>query len=109
MANTRQTTPTRGWDVEERIMHNHELVREHIDDLLREGAMLRAERMEAQHGSWMGPAVAGRTRRTLSGAGGGALRPARLRLGAWLVALGWAVAGCPGESRGAGEQARRVA
>jgi hypothetical protein len=107
MANTGQITRTPGWDVEERVMHNHELVREHIDDLLREGAILRAERVEAEYRSSGAGAITGgpsptqvRTR---------FLRLARVRLGRWLVGVGWAVAGSSAESRGAGERARPAA
>ena len=107
MANTGQITRTPGWDVEERVMHNHELVREHIDDLLREGAILRAERVEAEYRS----SIAGAIHRgpTTALAGARVLRPARVRLGRWLVAVGWAVAGSPPDSRGAGERARPAA
>jgi hypothetical protein len=107
MANTGQITRTPGWDVEERVMHNHELVREHIDDLLREGAILRAERVEAEYRSSGAGAITGgpsptqvRTR---------LLRLARVRRGRWLVAVGLAVAGSPADSRGAGERARPAA
>ena len=106
MANTRQTATARGWDVEERIMHNHQLVREHIEDLLREGAVLRAERLEAEHRSSLGRAATDRHRPAPAGAR--ALRPARVRIGRWLVAAGLAVAGSAGESRGTSEQAGRV-
>ena len=101
MANTRQIEQTQGWDVEERIMHNHELVREHIDDLLREGALLRAERLEAEHRASMGRAAALRATPAL----GHVIRPARMRFGHWLVSVGWAVAGSPAESRGTTGQA----
>jgi hypothetical protein len=107
MANTGQIARTPGWDVEERVMHNHELVREHIDDLLREGSILRAERVEAEHRSSIASANA--TGPSLTQAGGRVLRPARVRLGRWLVAVGWAVAGSPVDSRGAGERARPAA
>ena len=107
MANTGQIARTPGWDVEERVMHNHELVREHTDDLLREGAILRAERVEARHRSSIASATAGSPSFTQAGAG--VLRPARVRLGRWLVAVGWAVAGSPPDSRGAGERARPAA
>jgi hypothetical protein len=107
MANTGQITRTPGWDVEERVMHNHELVREHIDDLLREGAKLRAERVEAEYRSSGAFATAGSSSPTRACAR--VLRPVRLRLGRWLVAVGWAVAGSPVDSRGAGERARPAA
>jgi len=96
MANTRQIEQTQGWDVEERIMHNHELVREHIDDLLREGALLRAERLESDYRASTAHAVAGHRTPGLAQA----IRPARMRFGHWLVSVGWAVAGSPAESRG---------
>jgi len=105
MTNTRQIERTQGWDVEERIMHNHELVREHIDDLLREGAVLRAERMESDYRASIAPAVAGHPTPGLAQA----IRPARLRFGRWLVAVGWAVAGSAAESRGTTGQAGPVA
>ena len=107
MANARQTTHAEAWGVEDMVIHNHELVREHIDDLLREGAILRAERVEAEHRSSIASATAGRSSPNQVGAG--VLRPARVRLGRWLVAVGWAVAGSPADSRGAGEQARPAA
>ena len=107
MANARQTTHAEAWGVEDMVIHNHELVREHIDDLLREGAMLRAERVEAEHRASITSATAGRPSPTRVRAR--VLRPARVRLGRWLVAVGWAVAGSPAESRGAGERARPVA
>ena len=101
MTNTRQIEQTQGWDVEERIMHNHELVREHIDDLLKEGAVLRAERMESDYRASIAPAVAGHRTPGLAQA----IRPARLRFGHWLVSVGWAVAGSTAESRGTTGQA----
>lgn len=107
MANARHTAHAEAWGVEDMVIHNHELVREHIDDLLREGAMLRAERVEAEYRSTIALAAAGSSSPARVGAG--VLRPARVRLGRWLVAVGWAVAGSPAESRGAGEQARPVA
>jgi hypothetical protein len=107
MANTGQIARTPDWDVEERVMHNHELVREHIDDLLREGAILRAERVEAEHRSSIASATADSSFPTQAGAG--VLRPARVRLGRWLVAVGWAVAGSRTESTGTGERARPAA
>ena len=107
MANTGQIARTPRWDVEERVMHNHELVREHIDDLLREGAMLRAERVEAEHRSSIASATAGGESPTQVRAR--VLRPARIRLGRWLVTVGWAVAGSPADARGAGERARPAA
>lgn len=107
MANTGQIARTPGWDVEERVMHNHELVREHIDDLLREGAILRAERVEAEYRSSGAGAITGGPTTALAGAGG--LRLVRVRLGRWLIAVGWAVAGSPADARGAGERARPAA
>lgn len=91
MANTRQITRSHGRDLGETSMMNHDLVRDHIDDLVREGRTLRAERLEAHHRAATSPGVA--TRR-------GVVRPARLRLGRWLVAFGWVVAGCPDEAQG---------
>jgi hypothetical protein len=107
MANARQTAHAETWGVEDMVIHNHELVREHIDDLLREGAVLRAERVEAEHRSSIASASGGSSSPTQAGAR--VLRPARVRLGRWLVAVGWAVAGSPADSRGAGERARPAA
>ena len=88
MTNTRESDGSHGWGVEETTMHNHELVRDHIDDLLHEGDVLRAERELAAYRALTAGtnAVAGRTRF-------GVLRPARIRIGRWLVGIGWAVAG----------------
>jgi hypothetical protein len=72
-------------------MHNHELVRDHIDDLLREGDVLRVERQLAAHRSLAGAAAPAATRSRLR-----VVRPARIRIGRWLVGLGWAVAGTRG-------------
>jgi hypothetical protein len=107
MANTGQIARTPEWDVEESVMHNHELVREHIDDLLREGAILRAERLEAERRSSIASAIGHGSTPALAGAR--ALRLARVRLGRWLVAFGWAVAGCHAESPVTGERARPAA
>ena len=101
MANARHTTQAEAWGVEDMVIHNHELVREHIDDLLREGAVLRAERLEAEHRASMGRAAALRATPAL----GHVIRPARMRFGHWLVSVGWAVAGSPAESRGTTGQA----
>jgi hypothetical protein len=91
MTNTRQISQHHGSELGELAMMNHELVRDHIDDLLREGEALRAERQEATHRAVADRPVASRA---------GAFRPARVRLGRWLVGVGWAVAGCPDESQG---------
>ena len=91
MTNTRQISRYRGPDLGGTAMMNHDLVRDHIDDLIREGEALRAERQESEH-------RAVTDRRTSSPAR--ALRPARVRFGRWLVGVGWAVAGCPDESAG---------
>jgi hypothetical protein len=96
MANVRQTVHAEEWGVEDMVIHNHELVREHIDDLLKEGAVLRAERLEAEHHALMGRVGA----RPATPALADVIRPARLRFGRWLVAIGWAVAGSPAEARG---------
>ena len=106
MANARQTAHAEAWGVEDMVIHNHELVREHIDDLLKEGAVLRAERLEAERRTSMVRAVVGSRRPTRVGSG--VLRPARLRIGRWLVTLGWAVAGCAGESHPVSERAGRA-
>jgi hypothetical protein len=105
MANVRQTAHAEAWGVEDMVIHNHELVREHIDDLLREGAVLRAERLEAEHRASMGRAAA----RGGTPAVAHVIRPARMRFGRWLVAIGWAVAGSPAESRGTTGHAGPVA
>jgi hypothetical protein len=105
MANARQTAHAEAWGVEDMVIHNHELVREHIDDLLREGAVLRAERLEAAHRASIGRDAA----RPATPALAHVIRPARVRLGRWLVAVGWAVAGSPADSRVAGEPARPAA
>ena len=107
MANARQTAHAESWGVEDMVIHNHELVREHIDDLLREGATLRAERVEAEYRSSGAGAITGGPTTALAGAGG--LRLVRVRLGRWLIAVGWAVAGSPADARGAGERARPAA
>jgi hypothetical protein len=91
MTNTRQISRYHGPDLGELAMMNHELVSNHIDDLLREGEVLRAERQEAELRAVADRPVAARTR---------VLRPARVRLGRWLVGVGWAVAGCRDESQG---------
>jgi hypothetical protein len=75
-------------------MHNHELVRDHIDDLLREGDVLRGERQLAAHRSLTEGAVPAAT----GGRRFGVVRPARIRVGRWLVGIGWAVAGCGGNA-----------
>lgn len=89
MANTRQITTFQDRNLGEKNMMNQDLVADRIDDLLREGEALRAERFEADHRSLVGRPVPTRA---------GPLRPARIRLGRWLVGVGWAVAGCPDES-----------
>jgi hypothetical protein len=91
MTNTRQISRYRGSDLGETAMMNHDLVRDHIDDLFREGDALRAERREAEHRP---------VTDHLANSRAGALRPARVRFGRWLVGVGWAVAGCPDESAG---------
>jgi hypothetical protein len=99
MTNTREIDGSHGWGVEETTMHNHELVRDHIGDLLHEGDVLRTERELAAHRS--ASAVAARARF-------GVVRPARLRIGRWLVAIGWAVAGCPDAQATSGTAGRAV-
>jgi hypothetical protein len=96
MANTRQTTTTsHDHELGDASMMYQDLVRGHIDDLLREGTTLRAERSEAEH------------RRSVPTAGdrGSPFRPLRVRLGRWLVAVGWAVAGCAAETQGTARRA----
>jgi hypothetical protein len=89
MTNTRQIGTSHGRDFGEMNVMNHDLVRDHIDTLMREGDALRAERQEASHRA----ATDGRTAARV-----GRIRPARVRLGRWLVGVGWAVAGSNGES-----------
>ena len=73
-------------------MHNHELVRDRIDDLMHEGDMLRVERQLAAYRTLTeGVVPATRPART------GVVGPARMRVGRWLVAIGWAVAGSGGK------------
>jgi hypothetical protein len=90
MTNTRQIGTSQGRDFGETNVMNHDLVMDHIDTLMREGDALRAERLEAEH-------------RTAVGSGdtpqAGRIRPARVRLGRWLVDVGWAVAGSGGDSK----------
>jgi hypothetical protein len=69
-------------------MHNHELVRDHVNDLLREGDALRVERQLADYRAIAGAAAAPASRSRF-----GVVRPARIRIGRWLVGIGWAVAG----------------
>jgi hypothetical protein len=88
MANTREIGESHGWGVEETTMHNHELVRDHIDELLHEGDMLRVERELAAHRAVAAGTAAGATPARFR-----VVRPARLRIGRWLVGIGWAVAG----------------
>ena len=76
-------------------MHNHELVRDRIDDLMHEGDVLRVERQLAAHRS-LAEGIAPVAARARFGVVG----PARIRVGRWLVAIGWAVAGT-GSSAGA--------
>ena len=97
MTNTRQTDRYQSGNTGETSVMNHDLVRDHIDDLLREGAALRAERNEA-HRSHREPRV-----ETHGHEGPGT--PVRVRLGRWLVGVGWAVAGGPDSP----ETARRAA
>jgi hypothetical protein len=88
MTNTRESDGSHRWGLEETTVHNHELVRDHIDDLLHEGDMLRVERQLAAHRSLaegIAPAAV-RARFRVVG-------PARMRVGRWLVGIGCAVAG----------------
>jgi hypothetical protein len=79
-------------------MMNQEVVRDHIDGLLREADARRAEREEAAHRSLAGP---GST--TI-----GSVRLARVRLGRLLVVVGSAIAGATDEAHGATEHASRA-
>jgi hypothetical protein len=93
MTNTRESDGSHGWGLEETTVHNHELVRDHIDDLMHEGDVLRVERQLAAHralGEGVAPAAA-RARLGLVG-------PVRMRVGRWLVGIGWAVAGTGGSA-----------
>jgi hypothetical protein len=89
MTNTRHIATSHREELGDRHMMNQDLVRDHIETLLREGDALRAERQEAEHQAVASGPVA---------AHGGAIRPARVRLGRWLVGVGWAVAGSSNES-----------
>jgi hypothetical protein len=91
MTNTRQIGTSQGRDFGETNVMNHDLVMDHIDTLMREGDALRAERREAEHRA--AAVGSGDTRRP------GRIRPARVRLGRWLVGVGWAVAGSSGDSQ----------
>jgi hypothetical protein len=77
-------------------MMYQDLVSGHIDDLLREGDALRAERNEAdlRHAASRSAPVRGTP-----------FRPVRVRLGRWLVAVGWAVAGGTAEPQGTARRA----
>jgi hypothetical protein len=94
MTNTRESDGSHGWGGEEMTMHNHELVRDHIDDLLHEGDVLRVARQLAAHRSLAEVSVPA----TTGGRRFGVVRPARIRVGRWLVGIGWAVAGCGGNA-----------
>ena len=96
MAYTRQSATYHVEDLGEITTMNHHLVRDRIDELLREGEALRAERQAIDRRSLAGRPVVRR---------GGILQAARVRLGHWLVGLGWTVAGCPG---GPGGQVQSV-
>ncbi len=90
MANTGQIIGSHRQELGETHVMNHNLVRDHIDSLLREGEALRAERLEAAHRS-----TADRT----VGVRGGRFGPVRIRLGLWLVGVGSAVAGGDNDAR----------
>jgi hypothetical protein len=96
MTNTSQTNRFQEQTHGEMNVMNHDLVRDHIDDLLREGAAMRAERSEAEH----------RHETQLHAATRAAAPSAiRVRLGRWLVGIGWAVAGSTTESHGTAHRA----
>ena len=68
-------------------------VNDHISELLREGASLRAERLARESRlPHTGPAVAGGR--------AGDHPPARVRLGKWLIGVGTAVAGTTRDPHG---------
>ena len=96
MANTRQTTTSHDHELGDTSMMYQDLVRDHIDGLMREGDALRAERSEADLRHAASHATPG---------GGTRFRPARVRLGRWLVAFGWAVAGGTAEPQGTARRA----
>jgi hypothetical protein len=79
-------------------MLNQEVVRDHIDGLLREADARRAEREEASHRSIVGP----------PSARSGGVRLARVRLGRLLVVVGSAIAGATDEAHGTTETASRA-
>jgi hypothetical protein len=91
MTNTRQTTKSHNHELGDTSTMYQDLVSGHIDDLLREGDALRAERKEAnlRHAA----SRSAPDHRT-------PFRPIRVRLGRWLVAAGWAVAGGAAEPHG---------
>ena len=94
MTNTRQTTSNHEHDVRETNLMYHDLVNDHIDGLLREGAALRAERLQAAQHPTADPTSA----EIEHG------RPApRVRLGRWLVTVGSAIAGTTDDPRGVSE------
>ena len=78
-------------------MMNQEVVRDHIDGLLREADAYRAEREAAAHRSIAGPPPA------TTG-----VRLARVRLGRLLVVVGSAIAGATDDAHGATEHASRA-
>jgi hypothetical protein len=96
MANTRQTTTSHDHQLGDTSMMYQDLVRDHIDGLLREGDVLRAERNEAylRHAASRSAPVRGIS-----------LRPVRVRFGRWLVAVGWAVAGGTAEPQASARRA----
>ena len=96
MTNTSQIDKYQEHTLGEMNVMNHDLVSDHIDGLLREGAAMRAERTEAE-----------RRRETeahtpLTAASSPAIR---VRLGRWLVGVGWAVAGSTTEAHGSAHRA----
>jgi hypothetical protein len=67
------------------------IVNEHIDDLRREAELLRTER-RMRHRTRLGVA-------TLDATGNASIRrPVRVRLGQWLIGIGTAVSGSPGDA-----------
>jgi hypothetical protein len=84
MTNTGQMATYQRRDLGETHVMNHDLVRDHIDDLFREGEALRAARTEAGHKTETHDQPKARP---------GPMRVARVRLGRWLVGVGSAVAG----------------
>ena len=96
MTNTRQTTTNHDRDLRETNSMYHDLVNDHIEGLLREGAALRAERLQAARQPTIDPITSETDH---------ARTAPRVRLGRWLVTVGSAIAGTADDPRGVSEQA----